>query len=288
MEYHLDYNFFKGKTVGKFIIIQAGRLLGNDKTYIPPHIQNNYYELTIINGGQGTITTNSVSTFVKKNDIYISLPTDIHEIKSSAEEPIEYDFFTFSAQDEFYIEILNNISNKIINPKNRIITDNKIPFLVNQAIAELNNESNFANKILDDICELICIYLLQIISTTKTKPDDYHLNRATKLCYKIMNYIDNNIYNIKKLEELAELTNYNYSYISALFKKTVGKTIAEYYNNKKLFTAKLLLEENKLKGVEIAELLNFSSYFSFSRAFKEKFNVSPQKYRKKFKNIDKN
>ena len=283
MEYHLDYQFFKGKSVGKFVIIQAGRLLGNDKTYVAPHIQNDYYELTIVTGGEGVITTNSISTPVKKNDIYISLPSDIHEISSSKDDPIEYDFFTFNSQDEFYTGLLNALSKKIVNPENRIITDNKIPFLVNQAIGELDGGSDLSDIILGDICELICIYLSQVITATKTQSDDYHLNRATKLCYKIMNYIDNNIYNIKKLDELADITNYNYSYISSLFKKTVGKTIAEYYKSKRLFTAKKLIEENKLKGVEIAELLNFSSYFSFSRAFKEEFLISPREYQKKCK-----
>ena len=55
------------------------------------------------------------------------------------------------------------------------------------------------------------------------------------------------------------------------------------YKNTPL-VAKMLLEENKLKGVEIADMLNFSSYFSFSRAFKEKFNISPQEYKKRFNN----
>lgn len=40
--------------------------------------------------------------------------------------------------------------------------------------------------------------------------------------------------------------------------------------------ARLLLNEGKLNITKIAELLNYSSIYSFSKAFKEKYGVSPK------------
>ena len=80
IHYHLDHHFFEGKRVGAFILTQVGRLFGNSETHFAAHIHDNYYELTVVRKGKGTIITNSIPAEVEAGDIYISLPSDIHEI----------------------------------------------------------------------------------------------------------------------------------------------------------------------------------------------------------------
>ena len=75
------------------------------------------------------------------------------------------------------------------------------------------------------------------------------------------------------------MTGYSYGYLSALYKKTTSNTLSDYYRNKKLELAKHLVIEKKLKIGEIAEILNYSSVYAFSKAFKNKFGVSPEKYK---------
>jgi AraC-like DNA-binding protein len=43
-----------------------------------------------------------------------------------------------------------------------------------------------------------------------------------------------------------------------------------------LETARVLILERKKKFGEIADLLNYSSLFSFSKAFKAKYGISPR------------
>ena len=295
IHYHLDHHFFEGKRVGAFILTQVGRLFGNSETHFSAHIHDNYYELTIVRKGNGTIITNSIPTEVEAGDIHISLPSDIHEIFSSQESPIEYDFFTFNSDNDFFIDLLSTISAKIIDPRNRIIRDTRIPKLVSYAIDELENEpasnsdtqmdkNGSYSEVLESICKLICIYLSRTISKTQNQEYDYQLNKAIRLCHKIMNFIDANIFSIEKLEDLAQATNYNYSYLSNLFKKTTGKTLRDYYSDRRLLVARKLFDEKKLKGNEIAAKLHYASYFSFSKAFKRKFGVSPQEYKNSIKN----
>ena len=103
-------------------------------------------------------------------------------------------------------------------------------------------------------------------------------SQSEAICYKIMNYIDTHIYTLKTLDEIAIELNYNYSYISSLFKKTTGNTIFSYYNNKRLEISRQLIAESNQKITEIAEALNYSSLYSFSHAFKEKYGTSQKKY----------
>ena len=110
-----------------------------------------------------------------------------------------------------------------------------------------------------------------------SKRDDRTVSDAEILCLQLMNYIDTHIYSLCNLYDLSDKFNYNYSYLSALFKKTTNKTLAEYFRNRKLETAKVLILEKNKKIGEIAEMLNYSSTFAFSKAFKEKYGISPSK-----------
>ena len=83
---------------------------------------------------------------------------------------------------------------------------------------------------------------------------------------------------MKKLEELGEVMGYSYGYLSALYKKTTSNTLADYYKNKKLEIARLLVMERNLKMGEIAEKLNYASVYAFSKAFKNHFGSSPENY----------
>ena len=90
-----------------------------------------------------------------------------------------------------------------------------------------------------------------------------------------MNYIDSHIFSLNNLQQIATAMNYNYNYLSTIFKKHTNQTISDYCQNAKLKTAKLLIEENKLTVTKIAELLNFSSDYVLSRAYKRKYDFHP-------------
>ena len=90
-----------------------------------------------------------------------------------------------------------------------------------------------------------------------------------------MNYIDTHIYTIKKLEELAPKFNYSYGYLSGLFQRTTGKTLSEYHKHRKMETGKALILEKKKRISEIAEMLGYNLY-SFSKAFKNTYGISPK------------
>ena len=104
------------------------------------------------------------------------------------------------------------------------------------------------------------------------------VTRAEELCFRLMNYIDTHLYTMKNLNELSEITSYSYVYLSHLFTKVTSGKLSDYFRNRRLEAAKLLLNEGKLHVGEIAELLNFSNIYHFSRAFKDHYGVSPSKY----------
>ena len=95
------------------------------------------------------------------------------------------------------------------------------------------------------------------------------------LCLKLMNYIDNHIYSITNLKELEGVTNYTYNYTSNTFKRVTGDTLANYYRNRRFETAALLLKSGRFTIGQVASMLNYSSIYSFSLAFKKRYGYAP-------------
>jgi len=98
------------------------------------------------------------------------------------------------------------------------------------------------------------------------------------LFYKIIHYIDEHLTSIHNLTEIADALHYNYVYISRIFKLKSGKSIYQYYSERKLLLAERLLKEGEMSITKIAEHLNYSSIYVFSRSFKKFFGISPSHY----------
>lgn len=88
--------------------------------------------------------------------------------------------------------------------------------------------------------------------------------------------------NYHKPLDLAMVSNHvslNYAYFSNLFKKNVGKGFAEYLRDVRLDKARRLLADTEHKIVEVADMVGYESYKSFTRAFRDAMNMQPTEYR---------
>ena len=283
-KYHIEKNYFDEPLFfGNCRLFQIGRLYCSETTVVRKHAHFNWFELTVVTDGKGTVYTNDVAVPVKRGDIYLSFPCDFHAITSNSQEPLKYDFFSFSSDDLEFSSELEKIVKTHLPADKRIIRDDTVSSLVSNAIAETDQSAPYSNKLLKAIFEQIIIRLIRAFLYENQSTE--HSRKATDndaLCYQLMNYIDTHVYTMTSLDELSEVSNYNYSYLSSLFRKTTRTTLTEYYRNRRLETAKLLIEENKLSITHIAEFLNYSSIYTFSRAFKDKYGISPEKYRKQY------
>lgn len=278
--YHFDKHFVNNPLpFGDISLLQIGRRYCKPTEIITAHPHLNWFELTIVTSGKGVVITNGVETQVQSGDIYLSFPCDVHEIRANEKDKLEYDFFSFSCNDRNLKQDLKNITRNYWGSENRIFQDEKISDLIQFAIAEfLAKNQSYSEQLLTNVFHLILIYLIRNFNDIKRKAA--HISQSEILCFQLMNYIDTHIYSLQKLDELAPKFNYNYGYLSGLFKRTTGKTISEYYNHRKMETAKALILEKKKKIGEIAEMLGYNLY-SFSKAFKAKYGVSPKIFSKR-------
>ena len=255
-------------------LLQIGRRYCAPDEIIETHPHLNWFELTVVTSGVGTVVTNGERTGVRAGDLYLSFPCDLHGIHADEKSKLEYDFFSFSCMDEQLANDLKRITQNHWGGKSRVFRDEKISHLIQCALSEfLSDAQPYCNQILTDTFRLILAYLIRDFNNTPS--NTANVSDAEILCFQLMNYLDTHIYSIQKLEEVGAKFNYNYGYLSGLFKRTTGKTLSEYYQHRKMEISKALLLENKKKVGEIAEMLGYTLY-SFSKAFKAKYGVSPK------------
>ncbi len=101
----------------------------------------------------------------------------------------------------------------------------------------------------------------------------------TELTGNVLNYIEEH-YKDGSLSELAELMNYDLSWLSREIKKRTGKTYKELLQAKRMNQAIYLLSNSRLPVSDIIESVGYDNTSYFYRKFKERYGVSPKDYRK--------
>ena len=96
---------------------------------------------------------------------------------------------------------------------------------------------------------------------------------------KALAYIDANISGDLSLTGLAKLLQVSPGYLSALFHKETGVTLAEHITAQRMKVALQLLGSTRLQVQNIAQLSGFADPNYFSRQFKRYYGVTPLQYR---------
>lgn len=265
---------------GKTILVQIGRLKCSADDIVARHVHLNWFEITCVVDGEGIIYGGDEKTNVKKGDIFLSFPCEAHKIMSSPSNPLTFDHFAFSVNEQAYSERLERVIASYASPKERSFRSFLIRELVDGCINEIVADTDLKRDYLKSSFSLILFELLKIFNVKDGSILIYETENPEKMCLGIKNYIDTHLFSLDSLSDLSTVCGYNYSYLSSLFKKVTGITISDYYNERRFESARLMIRENRLKVSEISNFLGYNSVYAFSKAFKDKFGTSPKNYYK--------
>lgn len=127
---------------------------------------------------------------------------------------------------------------------------------------------------------LLETFLIGLIRESKRKDGNAEKTRLpSPTATEIVSYIDDNFLEKITIDELAFLFRTNRSTLCKEFKKTTGKTLVGYINEKKLALAKAQITDTDKTFTEIAEEMNFESIHYFTRFFKKQTGITPKEYR---------
>jgi len=101
---------------------------------------------------------------------------------------------------------------------------------------------------------------------------------GTGIAVQMITYMQENFREPLTLETFAGQMDYDYFYISKLFRQNFGKTFSELLSDYRIGYAKTLLEERRQTISEIALASGFGSIRSFNRTFRQITGMSPSAY----------
>ncbi|GAL19589.1 transcriptional regulator AraC family [Vibrio maritimus] len=107
----------------------------------------------------------------------------------------------------------------------------------------------------------------------KRKP--IHLNRVEK----VVEYIHQNLDKTLSVTDLADISCWSRWQLQRVFQEQTNHNLAQYVREQKLSRAAERLLSSDIKITDLALEFGFNSEASFSRAFKQQFQVSPRQYR---------
>ena len=101
----------------------------------------------------------------------------------------------------------------------------------------------------------------------------------THLVVDIKEYIENNVTEVFRTDDLCKKVGYGKSYLSRVFREQTGQTLAAYAMKLKINKAKLLIRENNLNFSQISDYLSFDNPQYFSRVFKRVVGMTPTEFK---------
>lgn len=241
------------------------------------HIHSDY-EVCFILQGTGCFKCLNNNFNFKQNDIIFIDSNEAHSISG------DFIGLFFQISNSFLISYLPELHSKKyanIMLSSLIENSNQLHFeAINVALNYFKESCNYRIETINFALKLL-YFISNCAPSSLLKDKDIDTRKKNyERIQRILNFIDNNYMNIIKLEEIATLENITTTHLSHLFKKSLGVTIQEYINNKRLENA-IILMKNSSKGiVDISYDVGFSDPKYLTKMFKNKYGCTAKQFRK--------
>ena len=237
--------------------------------YSYEHLVKNRIIIHFVLSGKGTLYLNNKSYEVKAHQIFL-IPDNIRtKYQADKDDPWEYIWFHIGGPKIPLIlkEAGLTPSNPVYTPTAR---SKEIEALAKDMLTHYSRQYYCIGN-LYKICDYIVEY-----SELKSEPA---LENSLRYVKNVISYIQLKYSEPIKTEDIAFSLGLNRSYLTRLFKEATGYSLKEYLLTYRMKVAAKQLSQSSLSISDIALGVGYSDTFTFSKAFKNHFGLSPSAYR---------
>ncbi len=209
----------------------------------------------------------NVDTFViVPGDVVIIRARDVHLTECVSEGGCDIDYVQFTSDIlPDYKQVINAISSKILRADDKICD-------IFDALRQAKDSNERGKELtLKGLIYLLCGNIVNIV--------DYRPKSHPSIIDQIRKYIEES--DDIKLASVAACFNYSKEHLSRTFHKELGISYRDYCNGIKMKRATILLSGEDISTKEIALMLGYGDESSFIRAFKRKYGITPNVFRRK-------
>lgn len=136
----------------------------------------------------------------------------------------------------------------------------------------------FHNETIKHLFSLLILELVSLIRKNLTG-STFGLTRKSHLTFQFLKSLGEHIKEQRSVNFYAQLLYVTPKHLSMCVKETTGKTCGEIIDEMVVAEAKTLLHDTELTIGRVANVLNFSDQYFFSKYFKKRTGMSPLNYR---------
>ena len=265
-----------------------------DKDFVSDYESHNFYELVYPLKNNIICNLDNKDVILHEGEMIIYRPNVIHSIRADKKTNPNVFIISFSTKSSS-IKIFENRIIKLDKKQERyiynIIEESKITFNIPVSSPyttkmEFNDNKPVGGlQLIKNMLEIMLINAMRI-EANKIDSDVIFLinnNYKNDLSGRIIEYLNNHIYETVHIKDLENEFHYNKSYLFNVFKKQTGHTISSYFNHLKIEKAKQLLNSSKLSIKDVSIKLSFDTPSYFCKVFKNIVGITPFKYKTSLK-----
>ncbi|WP_160137851.1 AraC family transcriptional regulator [Chryseobacterium sp. c4a] len=256
---------------------------------------HNFYELIIIENGNGSHHLNGITFPYQKGDVFLLRPSDAHEFTIKSKTRFIYIKFT---EEYIWKNFLMNKRNELKKMLQLLMEDRSFIYesviksetdkehllqLSGILLHEFSHKDLYNKEITADLFSGILTILIRntMSNTTNQKWVSKNISRIDRILYYInVNFLDTDR---MKIDNMAKEFMLSPNYISNYIKKETGFSIQQHIIQYKVKTAEKLLLQSHYNISEIADKLGFNDVSHFNKIFKIYRSQSPSAFKKENK-----
>jgi len=263
------------------IEINGQNYIYGHKTFIPDFKDfklhtHKAYEIYIYIDGNAEYVIESKTFPMKPYDIFITKNDEPHQVRHLVKD--RYERIVIELNDSFFkenncIQYKHILENRQNDTDNMISPDSADKIRLMDCISRTEIYINDTKKFSDTIVKCSIIELLHIINTIKSKNVKFKSNSNIN---DIISYINENLANDIKLDDIANHMFMSKYHICRIFKEHTGITVNKYITNKRI----KLVQDLYANGDSLTDACSkagFSGYSSFYKAYMSETGKSPKK-----------
>lgn len=293
----IDKNIYSKQIKNEFVI-DGTNFMNNNSIYIRKHPRfcrfpkhkHNFVELNFVLNGKMRQIIDGEELTVNQGEIAFLNQHIEHEILEATEEDIIINFIMLPNFYDFVFKFLddqNIVTKFFISTLKESTTGQYLLFKVSKVVSIQNLLENLLINLIssdnakNDITKQTFMLLLFELTNHIDKLQKNNVaSYETSLILETLKYIEEN-YRDGNLYDLCDYLNQDYYTLSKFIKNNINSNFKELIQNKKLSVASELLTTTKLTVDSIANYVGYSNLSFFYRIFKNRYGVTPSKYRKK-------
>lgn len=241
-----------------------------------PH-SHEFIEFLMITSGSIEHSLNGQKSVLAVGDVVLIMPGSVHQfVKLHGEESFfhrdilfETDYFK-KVCDLYSPHLFDDFSQNKHQPQFKLSPEqfSQIENYISTLILDRKNETH------NMIVHSLCTYFINILLSQYLQ-----LSSHPQWIASLLSVLSNPVNLAYPLANLTRDVNFTHSYMCRDFKKHVGMTMTEYFNNQKMYYAHTLLTTSSLSIEKICELIGINNVSHFYKLYKKVYGFTPKKAR---------